>query len=90
MIAVKALYDQGQIRFLDPPPDIARSLVAIVFLEMEPAAEDTLASYEDVMDVMDWGRPMDEAGARALVAMHEELAPYRAAVNQALWDRETE
>ncbi len=90
MIAVKALYDQGQIQFLDPPPDIGRSLVAIVFLEMEPAVEDPLASYADVMDVLDWGRPMDEEGARALVAMHEELAPYRAAVNQALLNGEME
>ena len=40
MIAIKALYKQGEIEFLDPPPDIAQALVAIVFLE---TLEDTLA-----------------------------------------------
>ena len=87
MIAIKALYKQGEIEFLDPPPDIAQALVAIVFLE---TVEDTLAPYLELMDVMDWGEPVDEEGARALLAMHEELAPYRAEVNQAHFDLEEE
>ncbi len=89
MIAVRALYKQGQIEFLDPPPDIARALVAIVFLDVE-TAEEALAPYVNLMDNMDWGEPVDENGARALVAVHEELAPYRSEVNQAYLDLEPE
>ena len=89
MIAVRALYKQGQIEFLDPPPDIARALVAIVFLDVE-TAEEALAPYVSLMDNMDWGEPVDEDGARALVAVHEKLAPYRAEVNQAYLDMESE
>jgi len=89
MIAVRALYKQGRIEFLDPPPDIARALVAIVFLGVE-TVEETLSPYVGSMDNMDWGEPVDEDGARALLAMHEELAPYRAEVNQAYLDVETE
>ena len=89
MIAIKALYKQGKIEFLDPPPDIARALVAIVFLEME-TVEDALAPYLGLMDAMDWGKRVDEDGARELVAMHDELAPYRVEVNQAYLDPEEE
>ena len=89
MIAIKALYKQGKIEFLDPPPDVARALVAIVFLEME-TVEDALAPYLGLMDAIDWGEPVDEDGARVLVAMHEELAPYRVEVNQACLDLEAE
>ena len=87
MIAIKALYRQGKIEFLDSPPDIAQALVAIVFLEME-TVEDALAPYLDLMDAMDWGEPVDEDGARALLAVHEELAPYRTEVNHAYLDLE--
>ena len=89
MIAIRALYKQGQIEFLDPPPDVARALVAIVFLEMD-SLEDVLAPYAGLMDAMDWGEPVDEDGARALVTLHEELAPYRVEVNQAYLDLEAE
>ena len=76
MIAVKALYKRGKIEFLDPPPNIERSLVAIVFLEME-TVEDALAPYLDSMNTAEWGQPIDEEGAEVLLAVHEELAPYR-------------
>ena len=89
MIAIRALYKRGKIEFLDPPPDVARALVVIVFLEMK-TMEDVLGPYVDLMDTMDWGEPIDEEGARALVAIHEEFAPYRAEVNQAYLDLETE
>ena len=89
MIAIKALYRQGKIEFLDSPPDIAQALVAIVFLEME-TVEDALAPYLGLMDAMDWGEPMDEDGARALLVVHEELATYRTEVNQAYLDLEEE
>lgn len=85
MIAIQALYKQGEIEFLEPPPDIERALVAIVFLETG-TVEDVLAPYLDLMDTMDWGRPIDGDGAKALLAVHEELAPYRAEVNQACLD----
>ena len=39
---------------------------------------------------MDWGEPMDEDGARAMLAVHEELAPYRTEVNQVYLDLEEE
>ena len=87
MIAIKAIYRQGKIEFLDSPPDIAQALVAIVFLEME-TVQDALAPYLDLMDAMDWGEPVDEDGARALLAVHEGLAPYRTEVNQAYLDLE--
>jgi len=89
MIAVKALYKRGKIEFLDLPPDITRALVAVVFLEME-TVEDALAPYLGLIDAMDWGEPVDEHGARALVTVHEELAPYRREVNQAYLHRETD
>ena len=82
MIAVKALYKQGKVEFLDSPPDIDQALVAVVFLETE-TVEDALAPYLDQMDGMDWGEPMDAEGARSLLAMHEELAPYRTEAHQA-------
>jgi hypothetical protein len=81
MIAVRGLYEQGTIKFLEPPPEVAQALVAIVFLEIE-TVEDVLASYTNLVDTIDWGEPMDDEGARTLVAVHEELAPYRAEVNQ--------
>ena len=89
MIAIRGLYEQGKIEFLEPPPDVARALVAIVFLQME-TVEDVLAPYVSLMDAMDWGEPVDEDGARALVAVHEELAPYRVEVNRAYLDLEAE
>ena len=89
MIAVKARYKRGKIEFLDLPPDITRALVAVVFLEME-TVEDALAPYLGLIDAMDWGEPVDEDGARVLVTVHEELAPYRVEVNQAYLDLETE
>lgn len=76
MITVKAIYDRGRIKFLEPVPDVKRALVAVVFLEVAPA-EVVLASYGDVLSTMEWGEPMDEEGASVLMAVHEEMAPYR-------------
>lgn len=86
MIAVKALYERGKIEFLEPPPDLAQALVAVVFLETE-TVEGVLAPYADLMETMAWGEPMDEEGARALLAVHEELTLYRTEVNQAYLDQ---
>ncbi len=90
MIAIKALYKQGEVEFLEPPPDIAQALVAIVFLETEETIEDVLASYADLIDTMDWGEPMDEDGARTMVALHDELAPYRVEASRTGLDLGTE
>jgi len=76
MITVKAIYDRGKVEFLEPVPDVERALVAVVFLEVAPA-EVVLASYGDVLSTMAWGEPMDEEGAFVLMAIHEEMAPYR-------------
>ena len=45
MIAVKALYKQGKIEFLDPPPDVAQALVAVVFLDMETVQDVLVGDY---------------------------------------------
>jgi len=88
MIAVRALYRGSKIEFLDPPPTLAQTPVIVVFLEAE-GVEDVLAPYAEQMAATNWGDPMDEAGARLLVALHEELAPYRTDANNTD-DREIE
>jgi hypothetical protein len=83
MIAVKAIYDQGTIRFLEPLPEIERALVAVVFLETD-LAESVVAAFQDVLGTVTWGEPMDEEGAAVLLALHEELAPYRLEAEESL------
>jgi len=80
VIAVKALYREGKIEFLEPPPTLTQAPVIIVFLEGE-REKDVLAVYTEQMDAVDWGIPMDEEGGRMLVTLHEELAPYRTEAN---------
>ena len=72
MLAVKALYREGKIEFLQPPPVLTQAPVIIVFLEVG-REKDVLSSYAEQMDAIDWGDPMDEDGGRMLVALHEEL-----------------
>ena len=79
MIAVKALYEQGSIKFLEPTPSVEHAMVVVVFLD---------ALGEDALRGLVWGERMDEAGARTLVALHEELAPYRAEAEHAYLNRE--
>jgi hypothetical protein len=88
MIAVRALYRAGEVEFLEPPPTLAQTPVIVVFLDPERAETD-LASMAQHVDDMDWGEPMDAEDAQLLVALHEELAPYRIAATQA-WDPDTE
>jgi hypothetical protein len=87
MIAVKALYERGKIEFLESPPNVDQALVAVVFLDAE-MVEDALAPYANLMETTTWGEPMDEEGAGVLLAVHEELAPYRAEVNRAYLETE--
>lgn len=77
MIAVKAIYDRGEIQFLEPLPEIERALIAVIFLETD-LPETVVTALQDVLGTVVWGDPMDEEGAAALLALHEELAPYRA------------
>jgi hypothetical protein len=88
MIAVKALYRAGEVEFLQPPPALAQMPVIVVFLDSE-SVEKVFAPTVEQLDAMDWGEPMDAEGAQMLVALHEELAPYRIAATQA-WDPDTE
>jgi len=80
MIAVRALYREGGIEFLEPHPAFTQSPVIVIFLEGD-AVEATTAPYAEWTEAIDWGEPMDEEGAQMLVALHEELAPYRAESN---------
>ena len=88
MIAVRALYRGSKIEFLEPPPTLAQTPVIVVFLEAE-GVEDVLAPYAEQMAATNWGEPMDSEGARLLVALHEELTPYRTETNQ-IADQELE
>jgi len=67
MRAVKATYEQGQVKFLEPVPQVERALVAVVFLNIDPV-EALVASYGSLLEGMKWGEPMDEEGARTLLA----------------------
>jgi hypothetical protein len=87
MIAVKAIYDRGKVQFLEPLPEIERAVVAVIFLG-SPPLETLLADYQDAFRATEWGAPMDEAGAATLLALHEELASYRAEAESALETRE--
>ena len=81
MIAVRAFYRAGEVEFLEPPPALAQTPVIVVFLDPE-RVEDILAPTTEHLDAMDWGEPMDAEGAKLLVALHEELAPYRIEASQ--------
>ena len=63
MITVKAIYEQGRIQFLEPVPQIERTLVAVVFLNIDPV-EALVASYGSLLERVKWGEPMDEEGAK--------------------------
>lgn len=45
MIAVKALYEDGALRFLEPPPAIEQSPVIVVFLDTPPEDGVTPATF---------------------------------------------
>jgi hypothetical protein len=69
-------------------PVLVQAPVIVVFLDAERIGE-VFAPHVEQMEVTDWGDPMDEDGARLLVALHEELAPYRTEVIQ-VYDPDTE
>lgn len=77
MIAVRALYRQGEIQFLDSPPAVTHAPVIVLFAaEGEPDEAKPAADYAEHVAETIWGEPIDEEGAGLLVALHEELAPY--------------
>jgi hypothetical protein len=88
MIAVKGLYRAGEVEFLEPPPALAQTPVIVVFLDPE-RVEDFRALTTGYLAAVNWGEPMDAEGSQLLLALHEELAPYRIEATQA-WDQDPE
>lgn len=83
MIAVKAMYEQGNIKFLDSPPLIEQTPVVVVFLDVnhqDPWLEGLQESQES--------ESMDEEDAQLLMSIHQELMPYRAEAEDAYLNRE--
>ena len=87
MIAVKAMYDRGNIKFLEPFPPVERALVAVVFQDVS-LEEALMSSYQDAEVGSEGHEPMDAGGAAALMAVLEELAPYRIEAEAACLERE--
>ena len=58
-------------------PEIEHALLAVIFLEAD-FPETVVTAWQDEIGPVVWGEPMDKEGAVALLALHEELAPYRA------------
>ena len=87
MKAVKAIYEQGSIKLLEPAPPVEQALVVVVFLDV--ALEDTLlAAYKEKTKGISWGEPMDAEGEKLLVSIHQELAPYRVEAEEGYLSRE--
>lgn len=85
MIAVRALYRAGEVEFLEPPPAFAQTPVIVVFLDPE-RRDDVLTPGTENPTVADWGEPMDAEDLQLLLALHEELAPFRIEATQG-WDQ---
>lgn len=83
MIAVKAMYEQGHIKFLDTPPLVEQTPVVVVFLDTN-LQDPWLSGYEDLEE----GESMDEEDAQLLMSIHQELMPYRIEAEDAYLNRE--
>lgn len=46
MLTLRGLYEEGKIQLLDAPPQVARSLVAVVFLD---GMQDQIADAQETM-----------------------------------------
>jgi hypothetical protein len=86
MIAVKAVYERGRVKLLEPAPPLKKALAVVVFLE-DYLGPTVSPSQEDTPKTIEWGQPIDEEGAQLLVAIHEELAPYRLEAEDAYLNR---
>ena len=87
MITIKAVYDRGNVQFLEPTPSIERALVAVVFLDPSPP-EELWPWLRETDRCSHWGEPMDDEGAGELLAIHDQLTPYRAEAEEAYLGRE--
>lgn len=87
MIAVKAIFEQGRIRLLEPAPAVNKALAVVVFLEDRFDVSSPI-SRKNGSETIEWGEPIDDDGAQFLMAIHEELAPYRSEAEEAYLNRE--
>ncbi|MGB0386552.1 MAG: hypothetical protein ACPGWR_17220 [Ardenticatenaceae bacterium] len=83
MIAVKAMYQQGNIKFLDRPPLVEQTPVVVVFLDQN-LQDPWLSGYGDLQE----SEPMDEEDAQLLMSTYQELMPYRIEAENAYLNRE--
>ncbi|HED04604.1 MAG TPA: hypothetical protein ENI60_07570 [Candidatus Fraserbacteria bacterium] len=87
MKAVKAIYEQGSIKLLEPAPPVERALVVVVFLDVG-LEETLLVAYKERAKGISWGESMDAEGAQVLASIHQELAPYRLEAEEGYLSRE--
>jgi hypothetical protein len=87
MIAVKAIYEQGTIKLLEPAPTVKKAFAVVVFLADHIDATSSAPKVASPQAI-EWGEPIDDEGARFLIAVHEELAPYRVEAEEAYLSRE--
>ncbi|MBM4456971.1 MAG: hypothetical protein FJ011_04245 [Chloroflexi bacterium] len=87
MIAVRAIYEQGQIKLLEPAPTMNKALAVVVFFDDRLGTAWPIVRKRD-SEPIEWGEPIDEEGAQFLMAVHEELAPYRIEGEEAYLNRE--
>lgn len=87
MKAVKAIYEQGSIKLLEPAPAVEQALVVVIFLDVG-LEQALLAAYGNRVTGISWGEPMDAEGEKVLVSIHQELAPYRVEAEEGYLGRE--
>ena len=79
MLALRGVYEKGKIELLDPAPQSDRSLVAVIFLELEPeeiaeAAESMFLSRSPAL------KQLVEAGLTDI--QHQETRPVQALLSE--------
>ncbi len=72
MIAVKAMYEQGNIKFLNTYPLVEQTPVVVVFLDVNHQ-DPWLSGYGNLEE----SESMDEEDTQLLMSIHQELMPYR-------------
>ena len=83
MIAVKAMYEQGNIKFVDTPPLVEQTPVVVVFLNINPQ-DPWLSGYGELAE----NESMDEEDTQMLMSIHQELMPYRIEAEDVYLNRE--
>lgn len=79
MLAVRALYHDGKLEWLEPPPEDAQGMVAVVFLEAEQA-QDADTREADMLAASPNFRRLMERSKAYLVA--EETRPIQALLDE--------